>query len=89
MESLNENTKDEYKDRYYKEKEEIENREMWLEVALLAEKGLPFPKTKGADKEKKQLALEHAILKHDEMIKERNEKLSESNQPNQESGQSE
>ena len=78
-----------YAEEWIKEKEDIENQEMWIELALLAEKGLPYPKTKGANKEKKQMALERAILLTEQMIKGKSEGLSEPDCTNEESGQSE
>lgn len=87
--SLKRNTYGDYAEEWIKEKEDIENQEMWIELALLAEKGLPYPKTKGADKEKKQMALERAILLTEQMMKGESEGLSESDCANEESGQPE
>ena len=61
--SLKRDTYDDYKDRYYKKQEEAEIQEMWIELAWLDEKGLPYPKTTKMNKEKAQLALERAMLK--------------------------
>ena len=85
--TLKRETYSEYAERLTKEKEDIENQEMWIELALLAEKGLPYPKTKGADKEKKQMALERAILLTEKMMKGKSEELSEPNCTNKEPGQ--
>lgn len=85
--SLKRETYSEYTEQFFKEKDDIENQEMWIELALLAEKGLPYPKTKGADKEKKQMALERAILLTEQMMKGKSEKLSKSNCTDEESGQ--
>lgn len=80
-----------YAEEWIKEKEDIESKEMWLELALLAERGLPYPKTAKVDAEKKQLALERAILETEFLFdkKDNNERVSESDCANQESGQSE
>ena len=85
--TLKRETYSEYAERLAKEKEDIENQEMWIELALLAEKGLPYPKTKGAGKEKKQMALERAILLTEQMMKGKSEELSESDCTNEEPGQ--
>ena len=85
--SLERETYGTYAEEWIKEKEDIENQEMWIELALLAEKGLPYPKTKGADKEKKQMALERAILLTEQMMKGESEGLSKSDCANEESGQ--
>ena len=89
--TLNRETYGTYAEEWIKEKEDIESKEMWLELALLAEKGLPYPKTKRADAEKKQLALERAILETEFLFgkKDKDERVSKPDSFNQESGQSE
>ena len=87
MESLSRETYGSYYEEYQKEKDEIENLEMWLELAMLEEKGLPKPKTVKVNPIDKQLALERAILNTETKLKERREKLLESHKPNKEPGQ--
>ena len=86
---LKRETYDSARERYHRDKDNVESREMWLELALLAEKGLPYPKTKRADADKKQMALERAILETEFLFgkKEDHEGISESNSSDEELGQ--
>ena len=87
MEQLYKDTWEDYGERYQKEKDEIENLEMWIELAMLEEKGLPKPKTVKVNPIEKQIALERAKIETEKMLKERREKLPQSNKPNKEPGQ--